>query len=174
MVMSREDVFRASGPTSATSIDVKIGAKKDGTITAATAELRYTNGPFKSFWAMLGAMTSFACYDLKNVHTVGYDVVVNRPKVAAYRAPSAPMAAFAVESTMDLVAKAIDMDPLAFEFRTPRRKVHSLRMDLSMALLGSDLLWMPKEHPHMSAPLGPNQGRGWLAAFGLTAKPARA
>ena len=41
-------------------------------------------------------MTSFACYDLENVKTVGFEVVVNRPKVAAYRAPSAPMAAFAL------------------------------------------------------------------------------
>ena len=31
LVMTREEVFRASGPTSATSIDVKIGARKDGT-----------------------------------------------------------------------------------------------------------------------------------------------
>ncbi len=40
LVMSREEVFRASGPTSSTSIDVKIGVKKDGTITAAEAHLR--------------------------------------------------------------------------------------------------------------------------------------
>ena len=38
LVMTREEVFRASGPTSSTSIDVKIGAKKDGTITAADSD----------------------------------------------------------------------------------------------------------------------------------------
>ena len=59
---------------------------------------------------MLGAMTSYACYDLKNVKTVGYDILVNRPKVAAYRAPSAPMAAFAVESTINEVAAEIGME----------------------------------------------------------------
>src|SRR5216117_2867650 len=82
IVMTRDEVFRASGPTSSTSIDVKIGAKKDGTITAAQATLRYQGGPFLGIWAELGAMTSYACYDLKNVKTVGYEVVVNRPKVA--------------------------------------------------------------------------------------------
>ena len=51
-------------------------------------------------WAMLGCMTAFACYDIKNNKTIGWDVVVNRPKVAAYRAPSAPMAAFAVEAPL--------------------------------------------------------------------------
>ena len=45
LVMTRDEVFRASGPTSATSIDVKIGAKKDGTITAADGDLRYPAAP---------------------------------------------------------------------------------------------------------------------------------
>ena len=110
LVMTRVEVFRASGPTSATSIDVKIGIKKDGTITAGSAELRYASGPYLSMWAELGAMTSFACYDLKNVRTRGYEVLVNRPKSAAYRAPSAPMAAFAVESVVDELAHKIGMD----------------------------------------------------------------
>ncbi|MDA9298131.1 molybdopterin-dependent oxidoreductase [Pseudomonadales bacterium] len=112
LVMTRDEVFKASGPTSSTSMDIKIGAKKDGTITAATAMLRYQDGAFPGIWGMLGAMTAYACYDLKNVKTVGHDVLVNRPKVAAYRAPSAPMAAFGVESTMDLVANEIGMSPV--------------------------------------------------------------
>ena len=114
LVMSREEVFRASGPTSATSIDVKIGARHDGTITAASAELRYSSGPYADTWAELGAMTSFACFDLANVITVGFEVIVNRPKVAAYRAPSAPMAAFAEESAIDELAHKIGMDADAF------------------------------------------------------------
>ena len=107
LVMSREEVFRASGPTSSTSIDIKMGAKKDGTITAAVAEMRYQGGAFPGTWAMLGCMTAFACYDIRNNRSIGWDVVVNRPKVAAYRAPSAPMAAFAVESTIDVIALSL-------------------------------------------------------------------
>ena len=117
LVMTRDEVFRASGPTSATSIDVKIGARKDGTITAAEATLRYSSGPYAGMWAELGAMTAFACYKLENVRTVGYEVLVNRPKTAAYRAPSAPMAAFAVESAIDELAKEIGMDPVEFRIK---------------------------------------------------------
>ncbi|TIP54422.1 MAG: xanthine dehydrogenase family protein molybdopterin-binding subunit, partial [Mesorhizobium sp.] len=73
LVMTRDEVFRASGPTSATSIDVKIGASKDGTITAAEATLRYSCGPYAGSWAEIGAMTAFACYKLENVKTVGYE-----------------------------------------------------------------------------------------------------
>ena len=122
LVMSREEVFRASGPTSATSIDVKIGARNDGTITAASATLRYSCGPYTGPWAMLGAMTSFACYDLKNVKTVGYEVLVNRPKTAAYRAPSAPMAAFAVESVIDELAQKIGIDPVEFRIKNAAKE----------------------------------------------------
>lgn len=49
--MSREKVVRASGPTSTTSIDVKIGARKDGTITARFGDLRYSCGPYAGLWA---------------------------------------------------------------------------------------------------------------------------
>ena len=122
LVMTRDEVFRASGPTSATSIDVKIGAKRDGTIVAAEATLRYSGGPYYGMWAELGAMTAFACYDLKNVKTVGYEVLVNRPKTAAYRAPSAPMAAFAVESVIDEIAHKIGMDTIDMRIKNAAKQ----------------------------------------------------
>ncbi len=166
LVMSREEVFRASGPTSATSIDVKIGARKDGTITAAEATLRYTNGPYADTWAEIGAMTSFACYDLENVKSVGLEVVVNRPKVAAYRAPSAPMAAFAVESAIDELAHKIGMD--AVDFRMKNAACEGTRSSYGPVYgpIGiGPTLEAAKSHPHMSAPLGKNQGRGMACGF---------
>lgn len=166
LVMSRDEVFRASGPTSATSIDVKIGARKDGTITAAVAHLRYTNGPYPGMWAELGAMTSFACYDLENVKTVGYEVLVNRPKVAAYRAPSAPMAAFAVESAIDELAGKIGMDPVAFRIRNAAKEGTKSSYGPVYGPIGiGPTLEAAQSHPHMSAPLGPNQGRGMACGF---------
>ena len=166
LVMSRDEVFRASGPTSATSIDVKIGARKDGTITAAVAHLRYTNGPYPGMWAELGAMTSFACYDLENVKTVGYEVLVNRPKVAAYRAPSAPMAAFAVESAIDELAGKIGMDPVAFRIRNAAKEGTKSSYGPVYGPIGiGPTLEAAQSHPHMSAALGPNQGRGMACGF---------
>jgi CO/xanthine dehydrogenase Mo-binding subunit len=166
LVMSREEVFRASGPTSSTSVDVKIGAKKDGTITAATATLRYQTGAFPGVWSMLGAMTAYACYDLKNVKTLGYDVLVNRPKVAAYRAPSAPMAAFAVESTMDQVAAKIGMDPIDFRIKNAAREGARASYGPTYGPIGiGPTLEAAKNHPHMKARLGKNQGRGMACGF---------
>ena len=166
LVMSREEVFRASGPTSATSIDVKIGATKDGKITAGTATLRYTGGPYPGDWAEIGAMTAFACYDLENVKTVGVEVIVNRPKVAAYRAPSAPMAAFAVESAVDELADQIGINPVDFRIKNAAQEGSRSSYGPVYGPIGiGPTLDAAKTHAHMSAPLGENQGRGMACGF---------
>ena len=166
LVMTRDEVFRASGPTSATSIDVKIGVRNDGTITAADATLRYSGGPYYGMWAELGAMTAFACYDLKNVRTVGHEVLVNRPKTAAYRAPSAPMAAFAVESVIDELAGKLGMDPVDLRIKNAASQGTKSSYGPVFGPIGlRPTLEAAKKHPHMSAPLGPNQGRGMACGF---------
>jgi CO/xanthine dehydrogenase Mo-binding subunit len=166
LTMTRDEVFRATGPTSSSCIDVKIGAKKDGTVTAAWAELRYQNGAFPFTWAEFGAMTAFACYDFKNVKSQSKDVVLNRPKCAAYRAPSAPIAAFAVESTMDMVAHAIDMDPVEFRIKNAAKEGTKSSYGPVFGPIGiGPTLQAAKNHPHMKAPLGKNQGRGMACGF---------
>ncbi len=166
LVMTRDEVFRASGPTCATSIDVKIGARKDGTITAAEATLRYANGPYVFMWAELGAMTSFACYNLENVRTIGYEVLVNRPKTASYRAPSAPMAAFAVESAVDELAAKLGMDAVDFRIKNAAFEGTKASYGPVYGPIGiGPTLEAVKNHPHMQAPLGKNQGRGMACGF---------
>lgn len=166
LVMSRDEVFRATGPTASTSIDVKIGAKRDGEITAATLELRYQGGAFPGIWAMLACMTGFACYDIKNQRSVGWDVLVNRPKVAAYRAPSAPMAAFAVESTMDIVAQQIGMDPVDFRLKNVAKEGAQTPYGPIYGPIGIEsALEAVKAHPHMKSKLKKNQGRGVGCGF---------
>src|SRR5262249_6583140 len=59
IVMGRDEVFKATGPTSSTSMRVKMGCKKDGTITGAECELRYQGGAFAGSPVEMGAMTAF-------------------------------------------------------------------------------------------------------------------
>ncbi|MDE2445165.1 MAG: xanthine dehydrogenase family protein molybdopterin-binding subunit [Alphaproteobacteria bacterium] len=166
LTMTRDEVFRATGPTSSTSIDVKIGAKKDGTITAAFAELRYHGGAFPGNWAEFGAMTGFACYDLKNVKTVSKDCVVNRPKTAAYRAPSTPQVCFAVESTVDEVARAIGMNPVDFRIKNAAKEGTKSSYGPVYGPIGiGPTLEAAKNHPHMKAPLAKDTGRGMACGF---------
>lgn len=166
LVMARTEVFRATGPTSSTSIDVKIGMKKDGTITAAFAENRYQGGAFPGAPVDMGAMSSFACYSLENVHTVGIDVVTNRPKAAAYRAPGSPMAAFAVESVIDELCQKLDLDPIEVRLKNAAREGTKASYGPTWPRIGLvPTLESLKAHPHMKAPLGPNQGRGVACGF---------
>ena len=57
-------------------------------------------------------MCALSPYRIENFSIEGFDVVVNKPKVAAYRAPGAPMAAFAVESLVDELARELEIDPI--------------------------------------------------------------
>ena len=166
VVMSREEVFRASGPTSSTSMTVKIGVTNAGRITGAYAELRFQGGAFTGSPVVLGAMSAFACYDLEHVQVVGYDVVTNRPKQAAYRAPGAPMVAFAVESVLDELAKKIHMDPIELRLKNAAKEGTKSSYGPTFKRVGLiDCLEAARKHPHYKAPLGPNQGRGVAAGF---------
>ena len=59
-----------------------------------------------------GVMCVFSCYDIPNAVVDGYDVVVNKPKVAAYRAPGAPASEYAVECVVDELAQQLELDPI--------------------------------------------------------------
>ncbi|MFM7120374.1 MAG: xanthine dehydrogenase family protein molybdopterin-binding subunit, partial [Gammaproteobacteria bacterium] len=95
MSMTREEVFRATGPTSGTLARIKVGARRDGTLTAATAWLAYEAGAYAGAPMGPGAMTVFAPYILPNFSVEALDVLLNKPKVAAYRAPGAPQSMYA-------------------------------------------------------------------------------
>ncbi|MCI0428920.1 MAG: xanthine dehydrogenase family protein molybdopterin-binding subunit [Rhodospirillales bacterium] len=166
LVMNRAEVFRATGPTSSTSTRVKMGVTRDGRITAAEAELKYQGGAFPGSPVELGAMTAFACYDLENVKVVGYDVVANRPKQAAYRAPGAPMAAFAVESVVNELAERIGMDPVELHLKNAAKQGTRSAYGPTFGPIGLiETLNAVKAHPQYSARLGPNQGRGVASGF---------
>ncbi len=166
ITMTRDEVFRATGPTSASEMWVKIGAKKDGRITAADATFHYQAGAYPGSPVQLGCMTAFAPYDLANVRTVGYDVLVNRPKAAAYRAPGAPMASFAAESVIDMVAEAIGIDPVAFRMMNAAKEGTKAAYGPKFRAIGfEETLQAVIDHPHYQAPLGANQGRGVASGF---------
>jgi CO/xanthine dehydrogenase Mo-binding subunit len=166
MVMSREEVFRATGPTSSATIWVKIGCTKAGRITAAETELKLQGGAFAGSPVDMAAMAAFACYDLENVKAVGWDVVVNRPKQAAYRAPGAPISAFGVESVIDELAHKIGMDPLEFRLKNAAKEGTKSSYGPTYGPIGLiPTLEAVKKHPHYKAPLKANQGRGVAAGF---------
>jgi len=166
LVMSRSEVFRATGPTASTSMDIKIGMKKDGTITAAQGTFRLQGGAFPGAPGEFTAMCAFAPYSLKNVNQIGYDVMSNRPKQAAYRAPGSPMAAFAVESIIDELCNRLDLDPFEVRLKNASRKGTKASFGPRFDDIGLvETLEAAKAHPHYSAPLKEGQGRGISCGF---------
>ncbi|GAB5438912.1 xanthine dehydrogenase family protein molybdopterin-binding subunit [Falsiruegeria mediterranea] len=166
LVMSRSEVLRATGPTSSTSMDVKIGMKKDGTITAAEGVFRLQGGAFPGAPMEFTAMCAFAPYALENVRQVGYDVIANRPKQAAYRAPGSPMAAFAVESVIDLLCQELDLDPVEVRLKNASKKGTKASYGPRFDDIGLvECLEAARDHPHYSAPLEQGQGRGISCGF---------
>ena len=166
MTMTREEVFRATGPTSGSVMRVKMGVRKDGRIVAAEGELKYQAGAFPGSPVGPGAMCLFAPYDIENVQTVGYDVVTNRPRAVAYRAPGAPMAAFAAESVLDEIARRLDIDPISIREMNAAREGTRTAYGPTLGVVGyEETLSAAKNHPHYHAPLGVNQGRGVASGF---------
>src|SRR5262245_41082810 len=166
MVMTLEEVFRATGPTSGSSSTVKIGATKDGKITAVKATYRLQAGAFPGSPIRGAVGCSLSPYDIANVQITGYDVVTNRPKVAAYRAPGAPIGAFSMESTLDELARALRMDPLLLRQKNAAKEGTKAAYGPTFRRIGyEETLQAALSHPHYQVPLGPNQGRGVASGF---------
>ena len=167
MWMTREEVFEGTGPTSGTASTVKIGVKRDGTITAMEAHYAYEAGAYPGSPMAAGVMCATAPYDVENITVEGWDVVVNKPKVAAYRAPGAYQAAFAVESVIDELAQQLEMDPVDFRLKNAAKE-GTRRVDGAVfGPVGNiQVLEAIKSSPHYKSELtGENVGRGIAIGF---------
>ena len=165
--MGRAEVFEATGPTSGSYIRVKIGANKEGMITAADITMMYEAGGFPGSPINQACQCVMTPYNVANGRIEGYDVVVNKPKAAAYRAPGVPAAAFAAESVIDEICEKLGIDPL--EFRTKNASKEGSRRIPGPVLqkVGYlETLAAAMDTEHYKTPLeGPNRGRGVAAGF---------
>lgn len=167
VVMSRAEVLLATGPSSGTFMRVKMGATKDGKITAARADLYFEAGAYPGSPVGAAAASMFAGYDIPNGQIDGYDVIVNKPRTAAYRAPGATQATFASEQVVDELAEALGMDPVAFRLKNVARE-GTRRIDgpTHKSIGCEEILGLVEDHPRYNQPLdGPNQGRGVAIGF---------
>jgi CO/xanthine dehydrogenase Mo-binding subunit len=167
LVLSREEVLRATGPGSPTAITVKAGATREGKLTAVSAIMRYDAGAFPGSPVSRGILVGLAPYKVENMWAEGFDVVTNKPRVQAYRAPGGTPAAFAVEALMDALAEAIDMDPLEFRAKNAVQQGDTFPLGMPINRVGlKEIIERVKTHPCWTTPLvGPNRGRGLALGF---------
>jgi CO/xanthine dehydrogenase Mo-binding subunit len=175
MVMTREEVFRASGPTSGSMSTVKIGATKDGKIVAAQGIFYLQAGGLPGSPIRGAAGCAFAPYNIPNVLSQGVDVVSNRSKVAAYRAPGAPLGAYAVECVLDEVAEKLKIDPLELRLKNAAKQGTKAAHGPVYPVIGyEETIKQAIAHPHYKAPIGKSKqgflrGRGVASGFWFNA-----
>ncbi|MBS1818857.1 MAG: xanthine dehydrogenase family protein molybdopterin-binding subunit [Acidobacteria bacterium] len=170
MVMTRDEVFRATGPTSATKIRMKMGAKRDGTIVAASASLYYEAGAYRGSPSGAGAMCAFAPYRIPNFFIEAYDVVVNKPKVAAYRAPGSPMAALATESLIDEIATQLGLDKVEIRLKNAVQEGDLAPYGPPYGRIGfREVLEQVRNSDHWKSAVKPGVGRGLACGFWFNA-----
>ena len=165
-LMTRTEVFEASGPAPSSWMRVKIGVKNSGQMTAVETEMAMDAGAYPGSPVMQAIVCAFACYDVENGKVDGYDVVDNKPKTAAYRAPGAPQAAFAVESLIDEICSELKMDPIDFRLLNAAKEGTRRIEGLVARKIGFvECLEAARNHDHYKAQLGDGEGRGIAAGY---------
>ena len=167
IVLTREEVLRATGPGAATVSTVKIGVKRNGQLTGLHANYAYSWGCYPGAPVNRAIWAAMAAYQVPNFKVEGYDVVTNKPKSVPYRAPGGAAATFAIETTMDEVARALDMDPLELRKKNISRAGDPAPAGGTFDAIGFEkILAAIEHHPCWTTPLaGKNQGRGLALGF---------
>ena len=162
IAMRRDEVFRATGPSSGAWIKLKFGVRRDGTITAADFHLAYEAGAYAGGPLFLAMLSATSRYNIPNMRVEGYDVIVNKPTMRPYRAPGAPQALFAVEQMIDELAHELDMEPLELRMCNLARSGDRLLPGFPLAPIDTEnLMQTVRAHPHYQTPLeGAQRGRG--------------
>ncbi len=166
IVLTRNEVFRCTGPVAGTHSRIKIGCTRDGRITAAEAELIFQTGAFTGSMFFNAGQAMFTRYALENIKTRSFEVVSNRPKVNAFRAPCVPQIVFGVEGIISELADKIGMDGI--DFRLKNAAVEGYRTiygDVFGPIGFVETLEAAKACEHYNAPVAEGEGRGIASGF---------
>ena len=170
MVMDRTEVLQATGPTSGAVVRLKMGVTDTGKITAAHCWMALEAGAFPGAPLAGAASAVFSPYLIENVRIDGYDVVSNKPRTQAYRAPGAPIVMYCAESLMDEISRALGIDSVELRLLNVARQGDRRADGVMNGRIGAEeVMQAVREHPHYSAPLeqveGRMRGRGWSMGF---------
>ena len=122
MIMTYAEELAAGDPRHSSIIRIKSGVKRDGTLVARDVEVVFNSGAYAAFKPgdppnLGGATYTTGVYRIPNYSVRSYGVYTNSVPCGYYRAPGQPQAVFAAESHMELIAKALKMDPLELRLR---------------------------------------------------------
>jgi 4-hydroxybenzoyl-CoA reductase alpha subunit len=120
MEYSREEMYRHFRGRHKQYLDLKIGVRRDGTITAVQQRAILDGGAYTSFGVITpyyaGAMLP-TLYRMQNFKYDGIRVYTNLPASGAFRGHGVPQPRFAFESLIDLIAEDLGIDPIELRLR---------------------------------------------------------
>ena len=165
--MDRREVFEGSGPTSATFMRCKIGVKNDGRMVAGQLHMIYEAGAYPGSPVGGGALSGFGPYKMEHMLVDGFDVVCNKQKVQAYRAPGQPQVAFAVEAVVDELADLLGRDPIELRLQNAVQEGDRMPNGVPHRVFGCREMEeaMINSAQNQTPLTGPNQGRGVAVGF---------
>ena len=170
MIMERKNVFEGSGPAPGGKVRVKLGVNDDGKIVAGTTDIYLEAGAYPGAAVGAAEQCVFACYDIPNTRIDSYDVVVNKPKSAAYRAPGSPQVALAIESVVDEICEAKGWDKVDFRLDNAAKEGTRRADGPIYPRIGLiETLEAAKDSPHWNADLDSDPGNGRQRGRGIAA-----
>ena len=173
--MTRAEVLEGTGPASGSYVKLKMGATQEGRITAGQAFIAFESGAYPGSSHGGAATSMFSPYQIENIQTDSYDVVDNKPSTSAYRAPGAPIGAFAGECVVDELAERLGFDPIEFRLMNAAHEGTRMASGVVHPRIGAiETLEAIRSHPHYTSPKnGKLQGRGVaIGSWGNGAGPA--
>ncbi|HET8843162.1 MAG TPA: molybdopterin cofactor-binding domain-containing protein, partial [Ktedonobacteraceae bacterium] len=166
-----EDLL-AANPAPRSSVTLKLGAKKDGTLVAMEARVILDTGAYAGASPMLGGIILGSTYRCPNIDLRCYEVLTNKVGVGAYRAPNAPQMTFALESLVEELSQKLGMDSLEFRLKNAlkegdstldRRKWPRIGLIECLEKVREQPLWAERT-AQKSVPAGLE---GWKVGIGL-------
>ncbi len=121
LVLDRSTDLATTTPTPAMSIELELGADRHGEITALRVDITLDNGAFPNGMGGGIAKRMAGCYRIPHLSIHWRDVCTNVHATGAYRAPGAPQTTFVLETAVDALAAALEVDPLEFRKRNVAR-----------------------------------------------------
>ena len=117
MVLTRTEDMMTTTPASASRLELKTGASSDGRVMAIQAKVYFDNGIYPFGFPGIIGMLMGGYYKCDHYQLEIVQVATNKPQAGAYRAPGAPQVTFALESNIDEMALALNIDPLEFRIK---------------------------------------------------------
>jgi CO/xanthine dehydrogenase Mo-binding subunit len=119
VVLSREEVFYTITKHAAV-LRMKTGVKNDGTLVARECQIHLDTGAYAEIGPRVAKKSGYTAagpYRIPNLKIDSYSVYTNKPPAGAFRGFGVSQSAWAVESQMDIIAAALDMDPLEIRLK---------------------------------------------------------